>query len=187
MRIGRRGGADIAAIYHTWDRAGQQDISTAIWDIVHAMRDTDPARLGINFNIGHIFQDGPQDLWRINLRYAMSRVRGTGIQDVYWSKNAAGQWKALTPEAGAGAVPWVPFFQTLLKGGFSGPADLQIEYDIKGNLGEVVTLNATYWADSPQFASGNLTTALLLPSIKAQLDFYKQQAAAAGWDATQQA
>src|SRR2546430_6303805 len=147
----------------------------------------DPNLIGINFNIGHILQDGPQDLWRINLRYAMPYVRGLGIQDVYWTKNpTTGQWTEVTPEAGGGMGPWKTFYQVLLQGGYNGPADLQIEYSVTGLRGEVISLNNTFWADNPQFTSGNLTRSFVLASIKTQLDYYKAQASAAGWTAAQQ-
>jgi sugar phosphate isomerase/epimerase len=172
---------NLCLVYHTWNRPGRQDISTAIWDIVHVLRDLGP-NLGLNFDIGHIVADGPQSLWRINMRYAMPFIRSLSLTEVIWTRNSAtGAWKVAYPPAGDGMVPWIDFFRLAHEGGFSGQASLQVECVLPGAKGEPLDMNAALWADDPVFLSGNATRALMIAALRQHVDFYRRQAAAAGY------
>ncbi len=171
----------LTAIYHTWNRPGRLDISTAIWDIVEVFRDLGPS-IGLNFDIGHIVADGPQSLWRINMRRAMPWIRALSLTDVKWVRDAEGRWGVVYPPAGEGGmVPWREFFALALDGGFNGQASLQLEFNTQGALGKPLNLNKTFWADDPEFLSQNATRAHLLALFAQQLAFLKEQARHAGW------
>lgn len=174
----------ITLIYHTWNRPGRLDVSTAVWDIVEVFRDLGP-HIGLNFDIGHVVADGPQSLWRINMRRAMPWIRALSLTDVKWERNATGQWKVSYPPAGEdGMVPWSEFFALAHEGGFAGQASLQLEFTTTGALGQPLDLNAAFWADHPQFLSGNATRTHVLACFSQQLRYFKTQAAASGWQAT---
>ncbi len=78
-------------------------------------------------------------------------------------------------------VQWREFFELLLAGGFSGPGESHYEYNVVGLNGETASLNTTFWADHPQFASGNLNRAFMIEELAKDLVNYKTEALAAGW------
>ncbi len=70
---------DITAAYHTHTTNGTN--ARSVWDLMHILRNYDPAELGINFDIGHMTNEGTLTAWRTNLRYAMSHIRSVGLKD----------------------------------------------------------------------------------------------------------
>jgi sugar phosphate isomerase/epimerase len=183
-RLAQIGAANnnITAMYHTFN----SDIGTGIYDLMYVYSGMDPNLLGINYAVGHIVTDGPQSLWSQDLRYGMPNIKGLALQDVVWIQDPTTlRWSSPTVVAGTGMINWLQFFQLLLAGGYNGPADLQIEYTIVGANGTSVSLNNTFFADNAQFTSGNLTPAIMIANLKHEVDYYKVQAAAAGWTASQ--
>jgi sugar phosphate isomerase/epimerase len=173
----------ITAAYHTHTSNGTN--ARSVWDLMHVLRDYDPQALGINFDIGHMTNEGTLSAWRTNVRYAMSHIRSVGLKDTIVERTPAGTVRNAWRLAGTGMVQWREFFQLLLEGEFSGPAETHYEYDVVGLNGETAVLNTTFWADHPQFASGNLTPAFMTEELKKDLVTYKTQAVAAGWAADQ--
>jgi hypothetical protein len=129
--------------------------------------------------------EGTLTAWRTNVRYAMSHIRSVGLKDSLLERTPAGTVRNAWKPAGTGMVQWREFFQLLLEGGFSGPGETHYEYDVVGLNGDTAVLNTTFWADHPQFASGNLTPAFMTEELKKDLVTYKTQATAAGWRADQ--
>jgi sugar phosphate isomerase/epimerase len=173
----------VTAAYHTHTTNGTN--ARSVWDLMHILRDYDPEELGINFDIGHMTNEGTLTAWRTNVRYAMSHIRSVGLKDTMVERTPAGTVRNVWRLAGNGMVQWREFFQLLLQGGFSGPGETHYEYDVVGLNGETALLNTTFWADHPQFASGNLTPAFVTEELKKDLVTYKTQANAAGWTAEQ--
>ncbi len=171
----------ITAAYHTHTTNGTN--ARSVWDLMYVLGDYDPRELGINFDIGHMTNEGTLTAWRTNVRYAMSHIRSVGLKDTLVERTSAGTVRNAWKPAGTGMVQWQEFFQLLLQGGFSGPGETHYEYDVVGLLGETAVLNTTFWADHPQFASGNLTPAFMTDELKKDLATYKTQASAAGWSA----
>jgi hypothetical protein len=183
-RLAQIGAANnnITAIYHTFNN----DIGTNILDLLYVYSGMDPNLVAINYAQGHIVTDGPQSLWSINLRAGMPYIKGLALQDVIWTQDPTTlRWSSPTVVAGTGMTNFLQFFQLLLAGGYNGPADLQIEYTIVGASGQSVSLNNTFWADNSQFTSGNLTPAIMEQTIGHEVAYYKTQAVAAGWTASQ--
>jgi hypothetical protein len=82
-------------------------------------------------------------------------------------------------------INWTTFYSLLRNGGYSGAAESQIEYSITGANGTSVSLNSAFFADHPQFVSGNLTPAVMIAAMKHDSDFIRARALAAGWAAEQ--
>ncbi|HWM01801.1 MAG TPA: TIM barrel protein [Actinophytocola sp.] len=181
-RLNKRLG--VTAAYHTHTSNGTN--ARSVWDLMHVLRDYDPGELGINFDIGHMTNEGTLTAWRTNVRYAMSHIRSVGLKDTMVERTATGTVRNVWKPAGAGMVQWREFFQLLLEGGFSGPGETHYEYDVIGLNGDTAVLNTTFWADHPQFTSSNLTPAFMTEELKKDLATYKTEAAAAGWTADQQ-
>jgi hypothetical protein len=175
----------LEGLYHTFNN----QVGIALWDLMYVWAGLDPDYIGFNYAIGHVIQDSPTNtatsMWASNLRYVMPYVRGMALQDNQWVKNANGTFTSSTPLTGTGQANWNLYFQLLLQGGYNGFFDLQEEYSIIGNNGTSVSLNNTFFADNAQFTSGNLTPALMVSTLKADFDFYKARAVAAGWAPSQ--
>jgi hypothetical protein len=116
----------------------------------------------------------------------MPYARSTAIQDVQLSTNPTTRAvTSTTVPAGTGLIPWSTFFGYLLKGGYNGAAEAQIEYSIVGANGTTVSLNNAFYADNSQFTSGNRTPAIMIATMLNEVTYYKTQALAAGWTAAQ--
>ena len=165
------------------------NIGTSVWDYVFVMRDLQPNLIGINLAIGHTAAQAPNTVWQLEQRFAMPFIKCTALQDIKAVVDATtGALRFQTVPCvgtGAGVIRWDTFFQNLLRGGYSGAAEAQIEFSIVGAKGTTVSLNSAFFADNAQFVSGNLTPAIMIASMKAEAAFYRARAAAAGWTAEQ--
>lgn len=166
----------------------QNNIGASVQDYVYALQGISPNQIGINYAIGHVASNQP-GTWPVFERLAMPSIRSTALQDLAPSINATTGALSIGTVAckgnGAGIINWKTFFSNLRLGGYSGPAEAQIEYAIVGALGQSVSLNNANFADNVQFTSGNLTPAIMIATMKGESDFYRAQALAAGWDASQ--
>ena len=168
------------------------NLGTSVYDIAYAMQGIDPSLIGINLAIGHTADAAPGVMWQLEMRRNMPLIKGTALQDLKGTINATtGALSLSTVQttgatgAGAGIINWATFFSLLRLGGYSGPAEAQIEYSITGANGTTVSLNSAFFADNPQFTSGNLTPAIMIATMKIESDFYRQRALAGGWTVSQ--
>jgi sugar phosphate isomerase/epimerase len=191
MRLNLRRLAAISAGYGLMVGAmetHQNNIGASVQDYVYALQGINPNQIGINFAIGHVASN-QTGTWPVFQRLAMPSIRSTALQDLAPSVNPTTGALSIGTVAckgnGGGIINWKTFFSNLLLGGYSGPAEAQIEYTIVGALGQSVSLNNADFADNIQFTSGNLTPAIMIATMKNESDFYRAQALAAGWDASQ--
>jgi sugar phosphate isomerase/epimerase len=168
------------------------NLGTSVYDIAYAMQGIDPKLIGINLAIGHTAQAAPGATWQLEMRRNMPLIKGTALQDLRGTINATtGALSLSTVQttgatgAGGGIINWTSFFSLLRLGGYSGPAEAQIEYTITGANGTSVSLNSAFFADNAQFVSGNLTPAIMVATMKVESDFYRQRALTGGWTSAQ--
>ncbi|MBV9889982.1 MAG: hypothetical protein JO090_03745 [Rhizobacter sp.] len=168
------------------------NLGTSVYDIAYAMQGIDPNLIAINLAIGHTAAAAPGTTWQLEMRRAMPLIKSTALQDLAGTINpTTGALSISTVQStgatgnGAGIIDWQTFFTLLRLGGYSGPAEAQIEYSIVGANGTTVSLNNAFFADNAQFTSGNLTPAIMIATMKIESDFYRQRALAAGWAASQ--
>ena len=168
------------------------NLGTSVYDILYAMQGIDPSLIGINLAIGHTADAAIGVTWQLEMRRAMPYIKGTALQDLKAAINATtGAVSTSTVQStgatgtGGGVINWATFFSLLRLGGYSGPAEAQIEYSITGANGTTVSLNNAFFADNEQFTSGNLTPAIMIATMKTESDFYRQRAIAGGWTAAQ--
>jgi sugar phosphate isomerase/epimerase len=166
------------ALYHTYSGGNN---ARSVWDLMAILAPYSANELAINFDIGHMTREGALSAWSTNLRYAMPRVKGLGLKDGSVTRTVDGNIVGAFPQAGAGLVRWVEFFKLLREGGFSGPGGAQYEYDVIGVKGAPAALSTTFWADHPQFQSGNLTAPFMTAEMKKDLSYYRAHAVMAGW------
>ncbi len=163
----------LTAIYHTY--SGNR-VAASLWDLMYVLNGLDPNTVAINYDIGHMTSEGLRS-WVNDLRYAMPYVRSAGLKDSTLVSGEDGQARSRWMAAGAGTVDWVEFFRLLREGGFSGPAESQLEFDYLGT-----NLNSTWWSDSPTFT---LTRQQMIDVMKSELATYRAMAIEGGWDASQ--
>jgi sugar phosphate isomerase/epimerase len=67
------------AMYHTYSGAGT--VGAAVWDLLHVLREFDPAHVSLHYDIGHMTNAGGNGTWALNLRAAGPYVGGLSIKD----------------------------------------------------------------------------------------------------------
>lgn len=114
------------AMYHTHSGAGM--LGASIWDLYLLLRDFNPNRLGVNYDIGHATIEGGLGGWMNSASLISPMMRGVALKDFYWEKAANGQWEPRWCPIGQGMVRFVAFFEFLRKRDFKGPVQLHFEY-----------------------------------------------------------
>lgn len=191
------------ALYHT-----QTSLGVTVWEFVRVLQGPmqgraevgnstsgaqwigsapiDPRLVGVNFAIGHVGREAPLNGWQTALRYAMPHVRGLALHAPQINRNpTTGRLQNTVVPAPQSHIDFTLMFRYLLQGGYNGAAEAQIEHSIVGANGTTVSLNNAFFADHAQFVSGNLTPAIMVSEMKAEVDFYKSRALAAGWTTDQ--
>lgn len=122
------------AMYHTHSGVGV--LGASIWDLYLLLKDFDPTRLGVNFDIGHATVEGGLGGWMNSASLIAPMMRGVALKDFYWEKSANGQWAPRWCPIGQGMVKFVPFFEFLRNQRFSGPIQLHFEYPELGGAND---------------------------------------------------
>lgn len=163
------------------------NIGATVEPYAYTMQNIDPRLLGINLAIGHVATAAPGVAWQIVMRRWMPHIKCTAVEDLRATINPTTGALSIgrvqptgATGTGGGVINWTTFYTLLRLGGYSGAAESQIEYTIAGNLSNV-SLNSAFFADHPQFVSGNLTPALMIAAMKMDSDFIRQRALSAGW------
>jgi len=167
------------------------NIGTSVYDYEYAMRDIDPNLIAINLAISHTAGAAlGGSAWELQMRRHMPRIKCTAVEDMRATVNATtGALSGTTIEplpgtSGGGVINWNNFYGHLLKGGYSGAAESQIEYSIpNGTTGASISLNTAFWSDNANFVNGNLARAMMIATMKNASTFIRERAAAAGWGA----
>jgi sugar phosphate isomerase/epimerase len=165
------------------------NIGTSVYDYEYAMRDIDPSLIAINLAIGHTAAAVVGGAaWELQMRRNMPRIKCTAVEDLRATLNAttgalsASRVEPFPGTAGGGVINWTNFYGHLLKGGYSGAAESQIEYSIpNGTTGANISLNSAFWSDNANFVNGNLTPAMMIATMKNASTCIREQAAAVGW------
>lgn len=108
------------------NHSGADYVGAPIWDIWHLLRDLDPQRAGICFDIGHATLEGGYS-WPTEARLAEPHLAAVFVKDFRWAKGEKG-WKAEWCPLGEGMVNKA-FFAWLKKSSFRGPISQHHEYD----------------------------------------------------------
>lgn len=168
------------------------NIGVTVYDYAYAMQGISPDLIGINLAIGHTATAAPGTMWQLEMRRNMPHIKCVAVEDLAATVNpetgALSIGRVQPPGAtgtGGGVINWATFYTLLRLGGYSGAVESQIEYRINGADGNPVSLNSAFFADHAQFASGNLTPAMMIAAMKQDSDFIRQRAVAGGWTADQ--
>jgi len=123
----------MCAMYHTHSGAGA--VGGSIWDLHEIMRDLDPTRVGINYDVGHATIEGGLGGWIASFRICGPHLRGIAVKDFAWGKDAKGAWQAQWKPIGEGMVKFPQFFAMVAETDFNGPLQVHYEYPLGGANG----------------------------------------------------
>ena len=109
------------------NHSGNPNVGAAVWDIYDLIKDIDPRRLGMHFDIGHATVEGGL-IWPTHFQLVAERVTMVYLKDFTWKKAAKG-WTVAWCPLGQGMVS-PGFFAELRKTGFAGVINQHHEYPI---------------------------------------------------------
>lgn len=121
---------DACAMYHTHSGVGQ--VGASIWDLYVILKDLDPNRVSVNYDIGHATIEGGLGGWIASFQIIRPHLRGIAVKDFAWGKDAKGTWRAQWQPIDEGMVQFRQFFAMVAKSDFSGPLQLHFEYPLGG-------------------------------------------------------
>jgi L-ribulose-5-phosphate 3-epimerase len=116
--------------YHTHSAPGM--IGGNVWDIWSAIKDFDPASIGLNYDTGHTTARGGAG-WIDAAHVAQRHIACLAIKDVTWQRRPDGRWATEFCPVGEGMVDFKAVFGYLKSVGFAGPVN--IHYEHHGLLG----------------------------------------------------
>lgn len=108
------------------NHSGRNYVGAPVWDLWELMRDLDPKKMGIFFDIGHATVEGGY-AWPIHAKLAESLLAVVSVKDFVWAKNGRGDWRAEWCPIGDGMLR-PQFFEMLRKASFDGPVSIHFEY-----------------------------------------------------------
>lgn len=108
------------------NHSGGDYVGAPVWDIWTMIRELDPQRMGICFDIGHATVEGGTS-WPIEARLAQGRFTAVFVKDFIWQRTDKG-WQPKWVTLGEGMLDR-SFFAWLKTTGFNGPFSQHHEYD----------------------------------------------------------
>lgn len=118
--------------YHTHSAPGM--IGGGVWDIWNAIKEFDPASIGLNFDIGHVTARNGAG-WIDATTVVAPFIAALAVKDVLWNKGPRG-WRGEFVPVGEGMIDLPRLAGVLDTAGFTGPVN--IHYEHNGMLGEDV-------------------------------------------------
>jgi sugar phosphate isomerase/epimerase len=109
------------------NHSGKDAVGAPVWDIYELIKDFDPRRYGVCFDIGHATIEGGYD-WRIQFRLIEPYLIAVYVKDFTW-KRERGRWIAQWGPLGQGMID-PSFFGMLAKSSFFGPIVQHIEFPV---------------------------------------------------------
>ena len=102
-----------------------------VWDLYEILKDSDPAYIGVQYDIRHAIVEGAF-AWPVVMKLLAPWISSTCIKDFYWKKDAKGRWITENSPLGVGMVNFDAYFKEYIKYGISGPVSIHYEYDLGG-------------------------------------------------------
>jgi sugar phosphate isomerase/epimerase len=103
-----------------------------VWDLYFILKDSDPAYIGVQYDIRHAVVEGAE-AWPVGLRLLAPWISSTCIKDFFWAKNVKGRWATVNCPLGEGMVNFDTYLKQYLSLGIKpGPVSVHYEYDLGG-------------------------------------------------------
>jgi sugar phosphate isomerase/epimerase len=120
----------MTAMYHLY--AGSTEVGGSLWDMLYVLKDFDPERVGLHYDVAHMTSAGDLGTWRAGLRAAGAYARGVSVKDSVIVKLPDGRWSPRYVPQGQGEVELRELFPILREINFNGPVEMQPEYENGG-------------------------------------------------------
>lgn len=120
---------DLCAMYHTHSGS---EVGASFWDLWVILKDLDPQRVSVNFDIAHAVIEGGLGAWVRSAQLLAPMTRGVAVKDFVWDRNARGEWNPQWRPLGEGMVDFKRFFALIKGANFDGPLQLHFEYPLGG-------------------------------------------------------
>lgn len=142
MRVARLAAVNarhqVCSMYHTESGLGQ--VGASIWAVYLLLKDFDPARVAVNYDLGHATIEGGLGGWINSFEIIRPYLRGIVVKDFLWTRNAQRTWHAQWVPLGEGVVRLPEFFALVANAHFAGPVQLHFEY-LPGNGKKVIPIS----------------------------------------------
>jgi sugar phosphate isomerase/epimerase len=124
----------VCAMYHTHSGAGV--FGASMWDLYLVLRDLDVNSVAVNYDIAHATVEGGLGGWLHSTRLLLPYMKGIGVKDFVWKRNAGGAWVPGWCPMGLGMVNLRQFFALVREARFAGPIEVHMEYPELGGADE---------------------------------------------------
>jgi L-ribulose-5-phosphate 3-epimerase len=101
-----------------------------VWDLYWLLKDSDPASIGVQYDIRHAVVEGAVS-WPLGMKLLAPWIKTTAIKDYYWKKEN-GKWILTNVPLGEGMVDFNAYLKDYIRLGISGPVSIHFEYDLGG-------------------------------------------------------
>lgn len=103
-----------------------------VWDLYTILKDSDPAYIGVQYDIRHAVVEG-SSAWPVGMKLLAPWINSTCIKDFYWVKDQKGRWLTMNVPLGEGMVNFDAYLKEYIKLGIApGPVSIHYEYDLGG-------------------------------------------------------
>jgi sugar phosphate isomerase/epimerase len=101
-----------------------------VWDLYWLLKDSDPAFIGVQYDIRHAIVEGAVS-WPLGLKLLAPWIKTRAIKDFYWKKEN-GKWILIDVPLGEGMVDFDAYLKECIRLGISGPVTIHYEYNLGG-------------------------------------------------------
>jgi L-ribulose-5-phosphate 3-epimerase len=105
-------------------------VGSPVWDLYWLLKDTDPAYMGVQYDIRHAVCEGGVS-WPLGMNLLAPWIKTTNIKDFIWQKDK-GKWRIEDVPLGAGMVDFDAYLKEYARLHLSGPVSIHYEYDLGG-------------------------------------------------------
>lgn len=167
------------AMFHT--HSSQGSVGGGVWDLWLLVRDYDPDRLAINYDIGHAVVRGGTE-WMQTARFAHRHIRALSVKDVRWTRDPgaaadAWPWRAEFVPPGQGMVNFRDNFSYFKSVAFAGPVEVYFEYMVDLGGGRSTNMLGT---DYGRWTL-EMPRAQFVGLLSRDVAFYRRQFVALDW------
>jgi L-ribulose-5-phosphate 3-epimerase len=106
------------------------NVGGPVWDLYWLLKDSDPAYIGVQYDIRHAVAEGGV-AWPLGMKLLAPWIKTTAIKDFYWKKEKA-RWILENVPLGEGMVDFNAYFTEYFRLGLKGPVSIHLEYELGG-------------------------------------------------------
>ncbi len=105
-------------------------VGAPVWDLYWILKDSDPADIGVQYDIRHAVCEGGNS-WPIGMNLIAPWIKSFDIKDFLWYKDQ-GKLKIKNVPLGEGMVDYDMFLKEYSRHRLGGPISIHYEYDLGG-------------------------------------------------------